>query len=61
VLELPVPGDECVVVAWPLGADERRLHAGTALFRGDRVLAVARAVWFPMPDAVRDPPVPSRG
>ena len=48
-----------VVVAWPLGADERRLHAGTALYHGDRLLALARAVWFPVPDAVRDPAQPS--
>jgi hypothetical protein len=61
VLELPVLGDECVVVAWPIGADERRLFAGTALYRGDRLLALARAVWFPVPDAVRDRSVPSRG
>ena len=59
VAELPSVGDELVVVAWDLGAasaggarggsDGRRLHAGTALFRGDRALAWARAVWFPVP------------
>jgi hypothetical protein len=54
VLETPAPGDECVVVAWPLGGDERRLQAGTALFRDGRVLAEARAVWFPVDDDVRD-------
>lgn len=54
VLEEPAPGDECVVVAWPLGGDEHRLHAGTALFRGDRPLALARAVWFPVGDDARD-------
>ncbi len=54
VIEAPAPGDECVVVAWPLGGDERRLHAGTALFRDGRLLAEARAVWFPVDDTVRD-------
>ena len=61
MLDLPAPGDECVVVAWPIGADGRRLFAGTALYRGDRLLALARAVWFPVADTVRDRPVPSRG
>lgn len=54
VIEAPAPGDECVVVAWPLGGDERRLHAGTALFRDGRPLALARAVWFPVGDDARD-------
>jgi hypothetical protein len=44
---LPDPGDELVVVGWDLGgAEGRRLHAGTALFRGEEALAWARAVWF---------------
>jgi len=55
ILELPAPGDECVVVAWPLGGDGRRLFAGTALFRDGRPLALARAVWFPVGDDARDP------
>ena len=54
VLEHPAIGAECVVVGWPLGADERRLFAGTALWEGDRLLALARAVWFPVDPAVRD-------
>ena len=54
VIEAPETGDECVVVAWPLGGDERRLQAGTALFRGGQPLALARAVWFPVGDDVRD-------
>ena len=50
VAEVPSVRDELVVVAWDLGgSDGRRLHAGTALFRGDRALAWARAVWFPVP------------
>jgi hypothetical protein len=47
VEEIPSVGDELVVMAWDLGgADGRRLHAGTALFRGSKPLAWARAVWF---------------
>ena len=32
-----VPADEepCVVVSWPLGEDDRKLYAGTALFTSD--------------------------
>jgi hypothetical protein len=57
VREAPAAGDECVVVAWPLGGDgARRLHAGTALYRGDDLLASARAVWFLMDPAVADFP-----
>jgi hypothetical protein len=54
VVERPAIGAECVVVGWPLGADERRLYAGTALWEGDRLLAMATAVWFPVDMAVRD-------
>jgi hypothetical protein len=42
----------------PLGGDGRRLHAGTALFRDDRPLAVARAVSFMVGDDVRDGTLP---
>jgi hypothetical protein len=53
VERLPAVGDRCVVAAWPLGEDGRKLHAGTALFSpaGD-VLALARQVWLdPRPAA----------
>lgn len=44
---LPKPGDRCIVVAWPLGEDGRKLYAGTALLAEDgRVLAVARQTWI---------------
>lgn len=46
VLDVPAAGDECVVVAWPLGGEDRRLFAGTALFRDGHPLAYARAIWF---------------
>jgi hypothetical protein len=58
VVEAPAPGDECVVVAWPLGEDGRRLHAGTALYRDGQALALARAVWFRVDDDVRDGTLP---
>jgi hypothetical protein len=43
----PVRGEECVVVAWPLGQDGRKHFAGTALFGEDgALLAAARQVWI---------------
>jgi len=44
---LPLDGEPCVVVGWPLGEEGRKLFAGTALYgaSGD-VLAVARQVWI---------------
>ena len=44
---LPLDGERCVVVGWPLGEEGRKLFAGTALYgaSGD-VLAVARQVWI---------------
>jgi len=58
VLEPPRPGDECVVVGWPLGAEGRKRQAGTALYRGNSLLALGRAVWFTVDDALRDPVTP---
>jgi hypothetical protein len=47
---LPAPGDQCLVIAWPDGADGRKLTAGSALLGpGGEVLAVARAVWVTVP------------
>jgi hypothetical protein len=44
---VPDPGEECVVAAWPLAEDGRKLHAGTALFSaGGELLAVARQTWI---------------
>jgi hypothetical protein len=47
VERVPAAGEQCVVVAWPLGEDGRKLLAGTALFSesGER-LAVARQTWI---------------
>jgi hypothetical protein len=44
---LPEGGEECVVAAWPLGEDGRKLFAGTALFAADGgLLALAKQVWI---------------
>jgi hypothetical protein len=47
VERIPRAGERCVVVAWSLGDDGRKHHAGTALFgdAGD-VLGVGRALWI---------------
>jgi len=43
---VPEVGEPCVVAAWPLGEDGRKLHAGTALFAADgELLAIAHQVW----------------
>jgi hypothetical protein len=47
VEHLPHPGEPCVVMAWPLGEEGRKLYAGTALHGEDgRVLGSARATWI---------------
>ncbi len=47
VEHLPHAGEQCVVMAWPLGDEGRKLFAGTALFGEDgRVLGSARATWI---------------
>ena len=47
IRRLPEEGEQCVVVAWPLGEDGRKLHAGTALFSAEgEVLALARQTWI---------------
>lgn len=44
---LPREGERCVVIGWPLGADGRKLYAGTALVGEDGdALARARQVWI---------------
>ena len=45
--KVPELGQTCVVAAWPLGEDGRKLFAGTALFATDgALLAVAEQVWI---------------
>ena len=47
VERVPAAGEECVVMAWPLGEDGRKLHAATALFSAaGELLAVARQTWI---------------
>ena len=44
---LPAEGERCVVAAWPLGSDGRKLHAATALYgETGEVLAVSRQLWI---------------
>jgi len=55
VTALPAVGDECQVLAWPVGRDGRKLTAGSALIGpGGRVLAVARSVWLTVPRSLLD-------
>ncbi|MBM2822344.1 MAG: hypothetical protein HW413_1090 [Thermoleophilia bacterium] len=47
VLRVPSSGERCVVTAWPVGEDGRKIYAGTALLTEDgELLAVARQVWI---------------
>ncbi len=46
VHEAPEPGERCVVVAWPIGHEGRKAFAGTALYRGNELLARARQTWI---------------
>ena len=47
VQRVPEAGEPCVVTAWPLGEDGRKLFAGTALFaESGELLALARQVWI---------------
>jgi hypothetical protein len=44
---VPDAGEPCVVTAWPLGEDGRKLFAGTALYAADgELLALAKQVWI---------------
>ncbi|MGZ4550047.1 MAG: hypothetical protein ACXVX8_04835 [Blastococcus sp.] len=54
----PRPGQECRVVAWPLGRNGRKLTAATALLdpRG-AVLATARTLWLTVPSPAQRPAV----
>jgi hypothetical protein len=47
VNRVPDAGETCIVTAWPLGEQGRKLFAGTALFAEDGdLLALARQVWI---------------
>ncbi len=50
---LPAAGDQCLVIAWPGGADGRKLLAESALLGpGGTVLAAATTVWLTVPRPV---------
>jgi hypothetical protein len=43
----PRPGEECVITAWPVARDGRKLMANAALTGADgNVMAIARATWL---------------
>lgn len=47
IRRLPDEGEQCIVLSWPLGADGRKLFAGTALLTATgEPLAVARQTWI---------------
>jgi hypothetical protein len=47
VNRVPSANEQCAVTSWPLGADGRKLFAGTALFAEDgELLALAKQVWI---------------
>lgn len=55
----PAAGDQCRVIAWPIGRDGRKLTAGSALLGPDgEVLATASTLWLTVP---RQAPVPAAG
>jgi hypothetical protein len=46
-------GEPCVIAAWPVGNDGRKLYAGTALFNADgQIIGRTLATWFPMPPEI---------
>jgi hypothetical protein len=55
----PAAGDQCRVIAWPIGRDGRKLTAGSAVLGPDgEVLATASTLWLTVP---RQIPVPAAG
>jgi hypothetical protein len=47
IVRRPEVGERCVVAAWPLDDEGRKLHAGTALFAsGGELLALSRQTWI---------------
>jgi hypothetical protein len=47
IYQCPMPGDQCVLVAWGTGRDGRKLFANSALLGpGGAVLATAKATWL---------------
>ncbi len=47
VTRVPAIDEECVVTAWPLGEEGRKLFAGTALYdAAGELLALAKQIWI---------------
>ncbi|MBA3347522.1 MAG: hypothetical protein H0T13_03080 [Actinobacteria bacterium] len=47
IRRVPEEGEHCIVLAWPLGGEGRKLHAGTALYSAaGELLALARQTWI---------------
>ena len=47
IVRLPAEGEVCIVTAWPVAEDGRKLFAGTALFTAEgELLALARQTWI---------------
>lgn len=44
--EPPAAGAPLVVVGWPVASSGRKHRAGTAIFAGDRLMAIAAATWI---------------
>jgi hypothetical protein len=42
-------GDRCVLVAWPVERDGRKIFSASALSRDGEMIAVARATWLTIP------------
>lgn len=50
-------GERCVVIAWRLGREGRKLYSGSALFsEGSELHAVGRATWFRIAEPPRQQP-----
>jgi hypothetical protein len=47
IFHRPRPGESCMVVGWKIGAEGRKLYAGTALYsRAGRLCAMAASTWI---------------
>ena len=50
-IDLPLPvGEPCVVIAWPVAVDGKKLFAGTAVFNAaGQLVGRILATWFTLP------------
>jgi hypothetical protein len=47
VFSRPAPGEPCMVVGWRIGAEGRKLFAGTALYtKTGKLCAMAATTWI---------------